>query len=88
MGYQVYANDRNIHVTFERNHLFAVDKPSIGAGEIVRFIVANEIVAATLEDCQHANNFNRPILTWSRAGQSPSDSLQVNEIRDARQATA
>jgi hypothetical protein len=56
-------------VTLLRNHLFAADEKCIEAGEIVRRIVANEIVAVALEDCQHANNFNRPIRDWSRAGQ-------------------
>jgi hypothetical protein len=48
-------------VTLLRNHLFAADEKCIEAGEIVRRIVANEIVAVALADCQHANNFNRPI---------------------------
>ena len=71
----------------QRNHLFAADKKCVEAGEIVRCIVANGIVAAALEDCQHANNFNRPIKGSSRAGQRRTDSLQGNEIRDAREAT-
>jgi hypothetical protein len=73
-------------VTLLRNHLFAADEKCIEAGEIVRRIVANEIVAVALEDCQHANNFNRPIRDWSRAGQRRIDWLQGYEFRDARQA--
>ena len=44
-----YANDRTIHAAFERNHLFAADKKCVEAGEIVRCIVANGMVAAALE---------------------------------------
>jgi hypothetical protein len=62
------------------NHLFAADKQCVEAGEIVRCFVANEIVAAALEDCQQANNFNTPIRAWSRAGQRRIDWLQVNDI--------
>ena len=47
-----YADDRSIHAAFERNHIFAADKKCVEAGEIVRCIVANGIVAAALEDCQ------------------------------------
>ncbi len=82
------CNDRTIHVTLQRNHLFAADEKCVEAGETVRRIVANEILAAALEDCQHANNFNTPIRGSGPAGQRQSDSLQVNDIRDARQATA
>ena len=37
-----------------------------------RSIVATGIVAAAVEDCQHANNFNTPIAAWNRARQRPS----------------
>lgn len=74
-------NDRTIHATLQCNHLFAADEKCVEAGENVRRIVANEILAAALEDCQQANNFNTPIRPWNRAGQRPSDWLQVNDIR-------
>ena len=81
------CNDRTIHAALQRNHLFAADEKCVEAGETVRRIVANEIVAAALGDCQHANNFNTPIRAWSRAGQRRTDWLQVNDIRMLVQGT-
>jgi hypothetical protein len=60
-GIWLSSTDRTIHVKLQRNHLVAADSKCAEVGEMVRCIVANEIVAAALEDCQHANNFNRPI---------------------------